>query len=97
MKNKLEIERNRLQVIEGLIILIENSEIANEILADKETALTNLMGKLGLNKLQAQAALDLRRPPGEIQIEKIIEEKERLKRNIEQLERNISPKNNLAT
>ena len=97
MENKLRFERNRLQVIEGLIIVIKNHEIAGEILADKKSALKNLMDKLPLSKLQAQAIIDLRKSPDQIQIGKAIEEQERLKKNIEQLEKDFSEKNKKNT
>jgi DNA gyrase/topoisomerase IV subunit A len=90
MERELKIKRARLEVVEGLLIAIQNHEVFNEIISERDNALQNLIVTLSLTDLQARSLLDLKMPPEKIEKERIIEEKNRLQRTIKKLESKLS-------
>jgi DNA gyrase subunit A len=91
----------RLHVLEGLKIAVENLDVAIGIIraaADPGTARAGLMERLGLSQIQAQAVLDMRlqRLTG-LERDKIVEEHTETVKLIERLRRILADEGEVAT
>jgi DNA gyrase/topoisomerase IV subunit A len=90
LKKQLRIEVARLKVVDALLVAIENYEVFNSIIAERNRAHEKLVEILSLSNMQAQALLALKMPPEKIEKEQILAERERLACNIKQIKRNLN-------
>nr|WP_320048928.1 hypothetical protein [uncultured Desulfuromonas sp.] len=85
MDKQLKIEKARLHIIEGLLVAHNNQIEIEKIRADRSTAKGKMIEKFSFSDNQTSAIMDLQKPLGEIKIESILAEKQRLVDEIDKL------------
>lgn len=80
IKKELKINKNRQEIIEALSNLHEHSDLIEAIKDLSNDAKRELIERFKLSPLQAAAIMEIKKPLSKIPVDKILDEKDNLKK-----------------